>query len=464
MRRILGLFSVLIVAIAALVPVPARAQQPVGVYVPPDGLYVTTADSLRLSGDSDWEIDANANLHNGSKLITNALGGVGEWASGMGISGTSITTGTITAVSAQPGQILTTGNTNTSTTLTGIPTFQCSQVSATMGVTITSTGTGSGDLPANNYTTSACGVAGGNAAGAVTINAAATGTHTGLTFGFVPAALMSNNALADTVETSMVLTYATTLQLSANCDVITGGALSPSSITAITLNPATTHPTTLSAQTTAIASEGWLRNCTVSVSAGNPGPGSTFAKLEVIRSSTVRKVLTSGSITAIDNLSYPGGPLDPVGKTCRLMIIGSGKPAAGVGSMTIPVPSGVSWEMISGAFELQAGSTVSARVLTFSIVPREGVYGFVTADRASWQGFNETGLYVFTQSPTTVTLDAGFGLIAAAQIPSLPLIGGAGASYQFTAGSVLDSGSVALPATDQLAEFQGNYKVCLVPY
>ena len=110
---------------------------------------------------------------------------------------------------------------------------------------------------------------------------------------------------------------------------------------------------------------GFLLNCSLIVTVGNPLVGQTYVMLQVIRGiSGARLVvgcLLAGYITAMQHIAYPGSPIESstAGEPYVRNVSGT-LPAKGV-EIAETVPTGARWELLAHQITFQASGVVATR-------------------------------------------------------------------------------------------------------
>jgi hypothetical protein len=110
---------------------------------------------------------------------------------------------------------------------------------------------------------------------------------------------------------------------------------------------------------------GWLCNAQVSVSAGTPQTGQTFAVLSLVRGRTGAfeelATLAAGPITAVHRLAWPGSLiLSSVEGAGALRTISGTTPGAGV-EVSESVPTGARWQLLQFACTLTTSAVAGNR-------------------------------------------------------------------------------------------------------
>lgn len=142
---------------------------------------------------------------------------------------------------------------------------------------------------------------------------------------------------------------------------------------------------------------GWILNLTITTPTGTPAIGQCWVRVQVIRglesSGIVLATLASGYVTAVQPVSFPGGPpkgtLDGPG---NIRVVTGTNPAIGA-EISETVPAGAHWRLFGCLLTLATGPTVANR--TVLIIIDDGAAEAMRATAAGAQAASATTIYSF---------------------------------------------------------------------
>lgn len=341
---------------------------------PLDGLVVGPADTIMMYSYSSNQVDITALTTSGSPVIRVSIGGIGELAANMPMTGSALTgdSGTIVGVTAWQSQAPLDGSTNanisSNTTLSGLSTNDCARAKQYALVSAgTQSTTAANGIPINTYLTTDC------VAGSATMSQAATATAALTNVNFTPAIIMNANldethSSISTDAATFVAKYTTSLKVNYRIRQTSGVVVDSFSET----NMATDY--TENTEQSDPLVDGVLQRGTVYPSAGDPLPGATYIILELIRDGEPYATLACGTATEKRPLEFPGECVPPE-KVERVRTIAYPGPLTGA-NIYVPVPTNVSREMTSAGVIFQTSTTSGFRYPMLKLTNREGITSY----------------------------------------------------------------------------------------